>query len=211
LLFEIIYPGNRVVVNYGDYQDLVLLAMRNRFTGEYAPFEQVVEFADSFAFPYPKQFNFADMGAIIATTPTLSGNEEGYVITLADGSRWKIKGDRYRELHKTISGLSFRNTVRAFQNNTLDELVGLIPDEFMGDLKRWIARIETYTADILAQVDTAYNAAPKEIRKDYALYIQKEHKPLMPYMFKRLDGQPIEPLIYKVLLDMPEEQIRLSE
>ncbi|HLA45263.1 MAG TPA: RNA ligase, partial [Aggregatilineales bacterium] len=38
LMFEIIYPENRIIVDYESREDLVLLAARNRFTGEYLPF-----------------------------------------------------------------------------------------------------------------------------------------------------------------------------
>jgi len=39
LLFEIINPNLRLVVDYGDTSALTLLAIRNRFTGEHLPFQ----------------------------------------------------------------------------------------------------------------------------------------------------------------------------
>jgi RNA ligase len=41
LLFEIIYPDIRVMIDKGPICDLVILAIRNRFTGEYLPRDQV--------------------------------------------------------------------------------------------------------------------------------------------------------------------------
>src|SRR5688572_28380108 len=50
LLFEIVYPDNRIVVNYGSREDLVLLAARNRFTGDYLPFADVRKIGEKYRF-----------------------------------------------------------------------------------------------------------------------------------------------------------------
>ena len=45
LLFELICPTTHIVVNYGDREDLVLLAAYNRYTGEEYGLEQVKEWS----------------------------------------------------------------------------------------------------------------------------------------------------------------------
>jgi len=65
LLFEIIYPENRVVVDYGSTCALVLLAMRNRFTGAYLPLQSVKDVAGTCGFLLPKIFDFRDVSEIV--------------------------------------------------------------------------------------------------------------------------------------------------
>jgi RNA ligase len=104
LLFEIIYPENRVVIDYGNREDLVLLAARNRFTGDYLPFfPDLYELAQRYGFTLPKVYSFNDISQILEKTGQLDANEEGYVVEFSDGSRFKFKGDRYLELQKLIT------------------------------------------------------------------------------------------------------------
>jgi hypothetical protein len=51
---------------------------------------------------------------------------------------------------------------------------------------------------VQAQVEAAYQAAPQESRKEFALWVQQHHRDLAPYLFVRLEGRPLEPLIYKM-------------
>jgi hypothetical protein len=64
-MFEIIYPENRIVLDYGERQDLVLLAGRNRFTGEYLPFGEVRELAERYGFALPRVYEFAEIEALL--------------------------------------------------------------------------------------------------------------------------------------------------
>jgi RNA ligase len=89
LLFEIIYPENRVVVDYHGEEKLVLLAARNRVTGDYLPFfPGVYELGQKYGFPLPKVFAFNNVSDIIRVTGSLSVDEEGYVIEFSDGQRF---------------------------------------------------------------------------------------------------------------------------
>jgi len=80
LLFEIIYPKNRIVVDYEDNADLFLIAARNRFTGRYLSYSELLRMNESFNFPMPKLYNFADLSDILANISILSHNNEGWVV-----------------------------------------------------------------------------------------------------------------------------------
>lgn len=108
LLFEIIYPENRVVVDYGQREDLVLIAARNRFTGDYLPFETVKSLSEQYGFSLPKTYAFDSVQSIVKTVAEFDSNNEGFVVEFADGQRFKFKSPRYLELHKLIVTLSFK-------------------------------------------------------------------------------------------------------
>lgn len=198
LLFEIVYPDNRIVVDYTDREELVLLAIRNRFTGEYCSALTCNEVARELGLTRPRQYGVMQIDEVIRRAAALGSDEEGYVATFADGQRFKFKGAKYLELQRLLSNLTFKNTLAAVASGTAHEIVERIPDEFLGDFKEWVNQIETVVQDTLAAVDLAFAAAPKENRKEFALWAREHHAPLMHYLFARLDGRPVEPLVYDI-------------
>jgi RNA ligase len=198
LLFEIIYPENRIVIDYHGREALILLAARNRFTGAYMPFfPDLYELAQKYNFPLPNVYSFNNITEILERTGTLPAEEEGYVVEFSDGERYKFKGDRYLELHKLISGLSFKHTLEAVQAGTVAYIREQIPDEHLAEFNAWVLQIETVVAATKQKVQAAFDAAPKDSRKEFALYVQQHHKHLAPYLFAMLDGKEYTPLIYR--------------
>lgn len=209
LLFEIIYPENRVVIDYKGRQELTLLAIRNRFTGEYCPWFTIETASRLFGFPLPKLYSSFDTPAVILElVKELDPNSEGWVAEFADGQRFKFKGESYLELHRLISGLSFKNTLACVATGTINELRAIIPDEFLGQVEGWIDEIRTRVMFTREAIEANYEEAPKASRKDYALWVQANCKNLAPYMFARLDGRDIDELIYKLEF---REQLELGQ
>ena len=103
LLFEIISPVSRVVVDYKGDERLVLLGVRNRVTGDDAPFPGVREVADGWDLPLvPTETSFADIDTAMRRRADLGADHEGWVIRCADGRRWKVKGALYAEIHRVL-------------------------------------------------------------------------------------------------------------
>lgn len=198
LLFEIIYPDNRVVVDYKDREELTLLAIRDRFTGKYFPWQEVERFAGIYGFPIPTVYQFDTPEHILQSAKSLDPNSEGWVVEFTDGQRFKFKGESYLELHRLISGLSFKNTLACIAGGTLKELLEVIPNEFLDQVNNWINQINNRVLSIREAVFTHYQEAPKTNRKEYALWVQANCKELAPYMFARLEERDIDELIYKM-------------
>jgi RNA ligase len=209
LLFEIVYPENRVVVNYHGLATLILLAARNRLTGEYLPFfPDVYELGQRYGFTLPKVYTFNNVTEILERLGAIPVDDEGYVVEFSDGERFKFKGDRYLELHRLISGLSFKHTLEAMASGGVDYIVAQIPDEFLVQFKEWVHEIEDTVADIKARAQLAFDQAPKATRKDFALWVLAEHKDIAPYLFAMFDGKPIEPIIYHYAFqNRPDERM----
>lgn len=197
LLFEIVYPENRVVVDYGSRQDMVLLAIRNRFSGAYEPFLTVKDIALRYGFSLPTVYEFSSVDDLLGRLPALDGNHEGYVVEFSDGQRFKFKGDKYKELHRLISGLSFKTTLAAVASGTVEHIRSQIPDEFLRQFNSWVDEIVAKVAEVKAATAQAFDAAPKESRKDFALWVLEKHKDNSPYLFALFEGHDIEQMIYK--------------
>jgi RNA ligase len=119
-LFEIIYPENRIVLDYEGERDLVLLgAVHNEtgawtyphewpnhdWTGPSATYVGVMTFSDALAVP-PRD------------------NAEGLVLYSADtGERLKIKQDDYVALHRVLTGTSARTVWQYMAVNACKDLI----------------------------------------------------------------------------------------
>lgn len=198
LLFEIIYPENRIVIDYGERQELVLLAIRNRFTGKYLNIAKSRSIAMQCGFGFPKIYHFKTPQEIAYGQSKLSSNDEGWVVEFADGQRFKFKGDEYCKIHKLISGLSFKFVLENHQAGTLNQALEVIPDEFKDEVNGWIDEIDNTVLDVIQEVEEVLELAPKTNRKDFALWVMEFHKNLAPYLFAKLDGKDILPIIYKM-------------
>lgn len=104
-LFEIIYPGNRIVVDYGDNDDLVLLGAVHIETGRsYSPDEMV-----SHGWPgiVVDIFPYRTFSEALAAPPR--PGMEGLVVHFREtDQRVKIKQDDYVQLHRIITGFTAR-------------------------------------------------------------------------------------------------------
>ncbi len=145
----------------------------------------------------------------IQATEILPASAEGWVMEFTDGQRFKFKGDKYRELHKMISNISFKRTLEAERTGTTDVMLNAIPDEFLDEVREWLSEIRTVVAETSLDIECLYAKSPRigdelselvpgATRKDYALWVQENCNDLAPYLFARLDGKPVEPLIYKM-------------
>lgn len=208
LCFEMIYPENRrltpLVVNYGERRSLVLLAAKNRCTGEELPFyaeNGVLGLAEKFGFDLPRTMTFNNVGEILALTGEWESNFEGVVVRYSDGTRWKFKGDRYLEMARLISNLTWKNTVAAVRNNAVEAAGRMLPDEFHAQFRAWVDEINTEFLSDLAQAQIfAAEAAKRVTRKEQAIYINTHAGRLAPAAFFLLNGQsPREFLMDKIL------------
>ena len=206
LIFEIIYPKNRqistLVVDYGNREDLVLLAARDRFTGEYLEFyPDLFNLANKYGFSLPKVYNFAGVHSIIDEMHKIDANQEGWVAEFQDGSRWKFKGDRYCELHKLINGISFKNILQHMQGGTIEEVKQSLPDEFIDEVDELVNLISSKYNEINSKINELYKLVPKDgSRKNFAHWCRSKHRKYSGFLFSLLDGKDIENAVYKMIM-----------
>lgn len=190
-LFEVIYPENRIVVDYGDREEIVLLAVIHTASGE--------EVGRGEHHPWPLVRTLP-----INTDPRklreiIRDDEEGYVIRFQSGFRIKVKGARYMELHRLISGVSSRSIWESLSGNiSLDDMLAVIPDEFAEWVKRErAAQIAAF--DALNQRTEAAYVAVKDLpdRKSKALRILADFSDVSGAAFAAIDGRPTASLLWK--------------
>lgn len=109
-LFEVIYPENRVLVDYGTTRDLVLLAVIDIATGADLPLDAI-----DWPGPVAAVRRFGSVDEIIAGAEEDSDDAltEGFVARFDTGGdgphlRVKVKSGRYVDLHRLKYGLNAR-------------------------------------------------------------------------------------------------------
>ena len=106
-LFEIIYPANRVVVDYGDMRDLVLLAAIDIRTGADVPLGRI-DWPGPVA-PTRRVRSFGELMDHVAASEEAA--REGYVVRFDTGPdrphvRFKLKFPEYVVAHRFVTGLT---------------------------------------------------------------------------------------------------------
>lgn len=197
VLVEIVFPSNRIVVDYGDFDDLVLLGAVDIATGLTFPPTPA-----TFGWPGPATavFPYLTLAEALAADPR--PNAEGLVVhCVSTDERIKIKQADYVALHKIVTGLNARVIWQhLIDGKSLDELVAPLPDEF----HPWCRQV---AADLVATVDTQEAAAKQAYaelvaglpegftRKDFAaVAVPRLDKWAM---FLLLDGRDIRPELWK--------------
>ncbi|GAA1412774.1 RNA ligase [Catellatospora coxensis] len=198
VLVEIIYPGNRIVVDYRGLNDLVLLGAVEIATGRSLPPGAVPGWpgpvVETFAYPTFEQ-------ALAA--PARPGREGLVVHALATDVRVKIKYAEYVHLHRIVTGLSARGVWAALgEGATVAEIAEPLPDEFHEWVTELATRLTTGLAELEKQVAQAHDEIMEGlpegwVRKDYAV-IAGRH-PLRGYLFAHLDGKPYRRQLWEEL------------
>ena len=190
-LFEIIYPENRIVVNYGDEERLVLLGVIETSSGKEFDLDQ---------FDYPFKPIKYDSNSIDELLNKNLSNAEGFVLKYKTGERVKVKFEEYKRLHRIITGLNERAIWEMLKDNQKIPLEG-VPDEFY----KWCnSVIEDFTFkfnDIKVRAEKALVEGDlfNKTRKEAALWIMKDNKDIAGVIFCLLDRKNVEEVIWKKL------------
>ncbi len=186
-LFEIIYPENRIVVDYGEQEALVLLGIIEAQSGKEFPLE-------AFGFPVVKRY------PEVKTIPQLGqleeNNREGFVLRFESGLRLKLKFEEYIRLHRTITMMS---SITIWENlktgQSTEALLEGVPDEFYTWVRRTEAKLRSKYRDIEQQAKSEFKVLAS--RKETALYFLKCEHPHI--LFRMLEGKSYQQAIWKQL------------
>ena len=206
-LFEIIYPANRIVCDYGNMEDLVLLGTVHTHDGwSQGPFSD-------WPGPRAKQFAFDSFEEALYAPPRKGA--EGLVVHFPDRDmRLKIKQADYVALHKIVTGLNERAVWALMkEGKTPAEICEPLPDEFHQWVDETFRVLESQWWEIWNQVESVYwtivqeltlnqmtgrDFTPKEFtRKEFAL--KATGTQYAGLLFAKLDGKDYAPAIWDLI------------
>ena len=195
-LFEIIYPENRIVVDYGDAEKLVVLGAYNNETGN----EVSVDEMTNEGFEVVTRYNTFGEG-FDELKREISNSKEGYVIRFRNGMRMKIKGDEYVRLHRILTNFSTTDIWELLRTKgNMDEFLDRVPDEFDNWVRITVLELEANFENIKfrSSIDFEYYKGESNgDKKEFALAIKdNEYRSIL---FSMWDGKPYEDTIWKMI------------
>ncbi|WP_199511681.1 RNA ligase [Nucisporomicrobium flavum] len=198
VLVEIIYPGNRIVVDYGPMDDLVLLGAVEIATGRtHGP-----DAVPGWPGPVVESFTYPTLAEALAAPPR-DGREGLVVHFTGTDERVKIKYAEYVRLHRLVTGLTPRTVWEVLATGgDLDALTEPLPDEFHA----WVLGV---AGDLVASVDALAEGVEKEFaaivadlpggwgRREFAA--RAVRSPNRGALFLRLDGKDYRPGLWQLV------------
>lgn len=193
-LWEIVYPENRIVVDYGGTDDLILHGVVHNATGVYwSPRNAAYQWPG----PVTEHFEYRSLRQALEAPPR--AGKEGLVVRFPrTNDLVKIKQADYVALHRIVTGLSERTVWEWLgEGKTVAELCSTLPDEF----HLWVEEVATRMNYRARSLVRAGISAHKEIersldslygndwtRGDYARAAAQRPKDVRPYLFLELDN-----------------------
>lgn len=200
-LFEIIYPENRIVLDYGDMDDLIYLGSVAKDTGEEYWNGLYINICGITKNHWLVQGEFED---VIRELDLNRPNAEGVVIlNEITGDRIKVKQEDYIELHRVMTGLNEKQLWQwASDGKTYDEIMESIPEELHSWAEPIVQVMFAHATDIWDTLEAIWEKAPSDLLKDrkaFAIWTEQWTPLYRACLFLMLDRQEsrIRELIWK--------------
>jgi RNA ligase len=201
-LFEFTAKWNRIVVDYGDEDNLTLLGAIRTDDETEATYEQLEMIARGANCDVVKRYDG------IKDYSTLKGiikdNQEGFVVRFSNGDRMKIKGEEYLRLHKIMTNLSTTAIWEVLSNGgSMDDLLKDVPDEFYQKIKEYEDELSYLFNSIVSDYFIHFWTIQSKVgyvsnnRGEFASLAKQYQYPSI--LFAMLDGKDITPIISKII------------
>ena len=195
-VFEIVYPADRKVVDYGNTEDLFHLGLVDNATG-------LVQFDLDHNWPGPcvqTLDNHLVPGKLERLLEDEVPNCEGYVVRWQNGFQLKIKLKEYLRVFKIMYQTSTKSIWEVLSaGRDLDYLLTDAPDEVQPfikqhgtDLLRQFSEVESQALFMFGNISTI-----AKNRKDFATHAMRTG--FAPVLFALLDGKNYSKIIWKML------------
>ena len=186
-LFEIIYPENRIVLDYNGEEALYLLAIIDMASGEDKELEDI-------GFPVVKRMD--GVKDIHELKLLEAENKEGFVIKFKSGLRYKVKFEEYLRIHRIVTQVSSVSIWEYLvKGQSFEEVLDKVPDEFY----QWVKETQLTLTNQYVEIERQVNLEFKVLgtRKETALYFLTCKYPTV--LFAMLDQKPYGSIIWKML------------
>lgn len=192
--FELIWPENRIVVDYGQKKDLVLLAIIDESGVEFT-YDEMKQFYGNL-FTIVKRYDGIKDFTKIQELNT--NNAEGFVVRFSNGDRVKIKFADYVRLHRVCTDLSTTRVYEALVAGSIDRWIEDIPDEFYKRIKSYANELQAKYDKIEKDAKSIYWAIENiASRKKFAE--QAKSTKYSSLLFSMRDGEDYSKKIWKLV------------
>ncbi len=204
-LFEIIYPENRIILDYGGRRDLILLDVIHNDGQHSLSYDALTGIAGDIGCPVVRRIplDSASEPAFLEFIRNPAPNSEGIVVRFDDGMRVKVKYEEYIRLHKLLTGVNARRIWECLKDGeALEDFLDDVPDEFYAWVRSIVkdinANFDRVHAEALAIFDGTRQRLGEASRKDYAAEFTGRGR-LSSVLFAMLDGRDPSAIIWTMI------------
>jgi RNA ligase len=200
--FEIIYPENRIVLDYGNDEKLVLLGTFNK-DGK----ELDVEMWGQWGFDVVKKYD--GINDYKQLKEMVKNDQEGFVVKFSNEDRVKVKGVEYLRLHKIMTNVTTTGIWEYLKNGEdVMELLKDVPDEFYKKIQNYVKELKYYYFQISEDAGKKFDykmygkyndQEPITDRKEFAEWVSNQPKHLSGILFRMFDKKDYSEMIWNLI------------
>ena len=200
--FEIIYPENRIVLDYGDDEKLVLLGTFDK-DGKEVDIDMWSQYGFDVVKKYDGIKDFKELKSMI------KDDQEGFVVRFTNGDRIKVKGVEYLRLHKIMTNMSTTAVWECLKNgDDIETILKDVPDEFYEKIKSYVRDLRYGFFQISERTGKLHDGFrygkyndkdPEPTKKEFAEFVFKQQKVLQPVMFAMWDKKNYDEIIWRII------------
>jgi T4 RnlA family RNA ligase len=205
-VFEIIYPENRIVVDYKDREELVLLAIFRMNGQELYPISgNTKNQVTDAGFTIARCFNTPLRTVSVDKMKDLNWeNSEGFVVRFDNGQRSKIKFDGYLTRHRARDNITVASIFSLYRDRkALSEVIEIYPNEFHDwAARQWEQFQERYSeklAMLSAFIEDLYNSNTHMTQKDFAEAVKLHPHKAALFTIRKGDQKAVFEVICKLI------------
>lgn len=192
----------RYIATRHSVEKVVLLAIRDKRTGEYLEHESLVEHARDVGVECVRSIDFSSVDDILELLPDLDAIKEGFVVLFQDGQRFKFKGEPYLALHRTLNGIRKDWIVELVITGRYPSFIRTVPEEFRNEVKdmknEFVHKVEARLSEVQSILDLANTSLD---RKGFVEWVNTNHSSSKSLILALYNGNRLRlnRLIYKEL------------
>jgi len=206
-LFEIIFPENHIVVDYGDEESLVVLGMTSRMSGKEMDYDSLLNVHNESGMSVVKKYD--GINDYKQLKEMVKNDQEGFVVKFSNGDRVKVKGVEYLRLHKIMANLSTTAVWEVLSNGgDMENLLKDVPDEFYKKIKTYVQDLKYGFFQISERAGKLHDGFrygkygdrdSEPTKKEFAEFVFNQDKVLQPVMFSMWDRKPYDHIIWRII------------
>jgi RNA ligase len=187
---------NRVVLDYGEREEVVIVAARRISTAQELARPELEALAAEVRLPLVPHRVVPSLDRLIEDALAATGIE-GWVVRFPDGRRVKLKVPEYRHLHKLLFTLTPAAIRDALRQQGEAALLMSLPEELWDEVRLVIAeiwaRVDRRIASLQEKHEQILASGGRESRRRYAEIVGRD--PESKYLFILLDGKDLRPAL----------------
>lgn len=232
-IFELVHPQNRIVTDYGERRDLILLAVFDKQNGcRELTRKELAEFSEKYGLHLVDTFRVSSSNwdeSLKELQQQWEGTDrEGVVVTVEQGKevvfRIKVKSKEYLELMRVMKFCTLNRTlelISELQTSSWEDLKSKIheqfpnlPEEVMMGYETYYRTIENYNTEMARQADSiivSYNEFVSQnpqitSQKDFALAIQERPDKSSFFLLRKFGPEKVDEARLRIIEQLKKGQ-----